>query len=224
MTKCLMMKCFGEDMLKQIINPTVLELVSIDFNAIMMGLQHAQNGNLQEAFRAIDPVDFKLQTMLRTLMDYMSLEVDKSISEMTFTVNHIAPVLHGCLKFDPPQTQIVSFRKKQGIKPDRPDVSIKVQGHEVLFGEVTGPHQQSCESKNKWDLFRLIRFGKSFLDDGNPVAPIIQFIYSKGKYMRLKEKTRGMYLLEEVGAFTIPTTIATISSLVMSLPVLLQAK
>ncbi|KAF9993447.1 hypothetical protein BGZ79_001854, partial [Entomortierella chlamydospora] len=189
----------------------------------------AQNGVLHGARGLLDTVDIKMQTMLGTLMDYMPITEDKTISEMTFIMNHIAPILHGVLKFDPrmavhfPNTDC-GIQKQQGVKPDRPDISIKISGQEVLFGEVSGPHQQTNESKNKWDLFRLMRSGKAFLDAGNRIAPLIQAIYSNGKYMRLVVKTRGMHLLEEVGSFAIPTTIITISSLISSLSVLLSAK
>ena len=115
-------------------------------------------------------------------------------------------------------------QKGQGIKPDRPDIAVKIRGCEVLFGEVTGPSQKHCDPKNKWDLFRLIRFGKAFLDAGNSFAPLIQVIYADGTYMRLSVRTRGMFLLEEVGVFMIPTTMITIPSLLVSLPTLLCAQ
>ncbi|KAF9992393.1 hypothetical protein BGZ79_003122 [Entomortierella chlamydospora] len=184
-----MKKCFGTDLLHQIVMPVPLKILSIDFNAVMTAIQHAQNGNLLDARKSLDPVDVKLQTMIQTL----------------------------------PNTDCL-IQKRQGRKPDRPDIAIKIGDHEVMFGEVTGPHQQSYDFKNKWDLFRLTRFGKSFLDAGNSVAPLIQAIYTRGSYMRLKARMRGMYLLEEVGKFSIPTTVTEISSLVSSLPVLLLAQ
>ncbi|KAF9201863.1 hypothetical protein BGZ49_007930, partial [Haplosporangium sp. Z 27] len=57
--------------------------------------------------------------MLR--MDYMSLQEDKSISEMIFTVNHIAPVLHGCLKFDP--RIAVHFKQPDRLKDPTCEIS-----------------------------------------------------------------------------------------------------
>ncbi|KAG0260681.1 hypothetical protein BG011_001688, partial [Mortierella polycephala] len=113
-------------------------------------------------------------------------------------------------------------QKVQGIKPDRPDVAVKIGDREVLYGEVTGPSQEHWDFKNKWDLYRLVRFGKAFLDAGNSFAPLIQVIYMNGSYMRLCVKTRGMYLLEEVGQFVVPTTLTMIPSLLASLPTLLS--
>jgi len=39
------------------------------------------------------------------------------------------------------------------------------------------------------------------------MAALFQFVYIEGTYMTLKEATRGMFVLEEAGAFTIPVTV-----------------
>lgn len=95
---------------------------------------------------------------------------------------------------------------------------------EVCWGEVTGPAQETNEAKNMWDMYRLVRFGKAFLDAGNDTAPLFQVIYSNASYMRLTTRTRGIFLLEEIGVFVVPTTIAMIPSLFATLPTLLAAK
>lgn len=97
-------------------------------------------------------------------------------------------------------------------------------GKEVCWGEVTGPAQETFDGKNQWDTYRLVRFGKAFLDEGNDMAPLLQVIYSNASYLRLSAKTRGVLLLEEIGTFIIPTTTAMIPSLFATIPTLLVAK
>ncbi|KAF9348310.1 hypothetical protein BGX26_000268 [Mortierella sp. AD094] len=116
------------------------------------------------------------------------------------------------------------MQKRQKLKPDRPDILIKVREKEVLFGEITGPCQETAEAKNKWDLYRLMRYGKSFLDNGHSSAPLLQIIYTQGTYLELTAQFHGMYLLQEVGLFTIPTTISMIPTLLADLPVLFTAQ
>ncbi|KAG0252095.1 hypothetical protein BG011_007209 [Mortierella polycephala] len=115
-------------------------------------------------------------------------------------------------------------QRKQGLKPDRPDVVLKARDQEVFYGEVTGLSQENSDWKNKWDLFRLSRFGKAFLDNGNDFAPLLQVVYTNGTYMRMSVKLRGIYLLEEVGSFIIPTTIPMVPALLVTLPTLFAAE
>jgi hypothetical protein len=117
-------------------------------------------------------------------------------------------VLANVLSCFSPNTESQS-QKRQGIKAHRPDVLVKIRNQETIFGEVTGPAQVGNSTKNAWDLFRLVRFGKSFLDHGNSVAPLLQFVYNNGTFMRLTVKTRGMFLLEEIGAFVVPTKVVS---------------
>ncbi|KAK5801651.1 hypothetical protein F5H01DRAFT_372188 [Linnemannia elongata] len=115
-------------------------------------------------------------------------------------------------------------QKQQGIKADRPDILIRIRGQEAVFGEVTGPAQAGHTAKNAWDLFRLARFGKASLDHGNSVAPLLQIVYNNGTFMRLTIKTRGMFILEEIGAFEVLTKIAAIPALAATIPTLLAAQ
>lgn len=89
---------------------------------------------------------------------------------------------------------------------------------------MTGPAQETHDAKNQWDTYRLARFGKAFLDAENDIAPLFQAVYSNVSYLRLSPKTRGMFLLEEIGTFVIPTTIAMIPSLFATIPTLLVAR
>jgi hypothetical protein len=93
-----------------------------------------------------------------------------------------------------------------------------------MYGEVTGLGQEHNTWKNDWDLFRLARFGKAFLDDGFEVAPLVQVVFSNATYMRLTVGARGMYLLQEVGTFVIPTMVSMIPALFATLPTLLVAQ
>ncbi|KAG0260384.1 hypothetical protein DFQ27_003576 [Actinomortierella ambigua] len=65
-------------------------------------------------------------------------------------------------------------QKQQGLKPDRPDVLVKVQDQEVVYGEVTGLCQEKSGWKNNWGLYRLARFDRALLDEDYYVAPLIQ--------------------------------------------------
>ncbi|KAF9172233.1 hypothetical protein BGX21_009956 [Mortierella sp. AD011] len=56
------------------------------------------------------------------------------------------------------------------------------------------------------------------------MAPLFQIIYTKGTYMRLKEATRGMFVLEEVGPFTIPVTVEMITSFITNIQTLMIAQ
>ncbi|KAF9201867.1 hypothetical protein BGZ49_007934, partial [Haplosporangium sp. Z 27] len=117
-----------------------------------------------------------------------------------------------------------SKKAKQKAWQARYRLETKIGDLEIMFGEVTRPHQQSSAFKDTWDLFRLTKFRKSFFDAGNSVAPLVQVIYTRGTYMRLKARMKGMYLLEEARKSFIPTIVTEISSLVSSLPVLLLAE
>ena len=117
-----------------------------------------------------------------------------------------------------------SAQKIQGLKPDRPDILVKAYGYEIMYGEITGPCRVTCKAKTNWDLFRLARFGKTFLDNGNESVPLLQVVHDNGIAMKLTFKIRGVYLLERVGQFTIPCSIATVPALLATLPVLLNTK
>ncbi|KAG0251542.1 hypothetical protein DFQ27_008706, partial [Actinomortierella ambigua] len=117
-----------------------------------------------------------------------------------------------------------SVQKIQGLKPDRPDILVKAFGYEIMYSEITGPCRATCKAKTYWDLFRLARFGKSFLDKGSDLVPLLQVVHDSGLAMRLTFKVRGVYLLERVGWFTIPCSVATVPALLATLPILLNTK
>jgi hypothetical protein len=110
------------------------------------------------------------------------------------------------------------------MKPDRPDMTAKVDNTEIAFGEISGPAKENSVWKNNWDFFRTVRYGKAFLQAGHKMAPLFQIIYTKGTYMRLKEAKRGMLVLEEVGPFTIPTTVEMITMFMTNIQTLMVAQ
>ncbi|KAG0293341.1 hypothetical protein BGZ98_002215 [Dissophora globulifera] len=209
--------------------PVRLPMPDIDDSAIMTAVRHCINGDADDASEALRPLHRKLCIMLESLMDKLPQKADKMLAEGTFVADYVSPIIHGFMGIDKhvtihfPNTES-KLQKYQGIKPDRPDIIVKVRGHEVFFGEVTGPTKASDMSKCAWDAFRLARFAKSYLEDGNDVAPILQVIYTSGSYIWLHVKACGMFLLEEVSNFEIHTTISKIPSLVATLSTLLVAQ
>ncbi|KAF9431831.1 hypothetical protein BGZ76_011640 [Entomortierella beljakovae] len=208
-----MTEAFGINTLEQLIEPIALPDQTINEAAVTKAIRHCISKDLDESSLALGGLNRRMRIMFETLLERLPMRQDTSVSEETFIVNYLSPILHATLKTHEkfslhfPNTSS-EVQKEQGLKPDRPDILLKIRGREVLFGEVTGLSQENNSWKNMWDLYRLSRYGKSFLDNCNDVAPLLQVIYTTGTYMRLKYKVRGVYLLEEVGQFTIPATIA----------------
>ncbi|KAF9187324.1 hypothetical protein BGZ51_001414 [Haplosporangium sp. Z 767] len=153
--------------------------------------------------------------MAAVRMDKLPRKADKTLAEGPFVADYVPTLSHGASQHR------VKALETPRIKADRPDVVVKVRGHEVFFGEVTDLAQASNISKCTWDTFKLTRFAKSFLENGNDIAPVIQMIYTSGSYLRLYVKARGMFFLEEVGCFEAPSSISRTPSLVATLPTLL---
>ncbi|KAI8603415.1 hypothetical protein EDD21DRAFT_424182 [Dissophora ornata] len=55
--------------------------------------------------------------------------------------------------------------------------------------------QGTMRASGKVVMQLLARFGKSSLEPNNPMAPLMQIINSRGVYMRMTVKSRGMFLL-----------------------------
>ncbi|KAG0351771.1 hypothetical protein BGZ54_003107 [Gamsiella multidivaricata] len=218
-----MTNVFGK-MLDHLLTSIKFPAPDIDDLAVMKAVRR------DEACETIRSLDRKKRIMIETLMEKLPMKSDKTISEGTFVTNYVSPLLYGTLALDDGRVQIYfpntecQTQKQQGIKADRPDILIRIRGQEAVFGEVTGPAQAGHTAKNAWDLFRLARFGKAFLDNGNSVAPLLQVVYNNGTFMRLTIKTRGMFILEEIGAFEVPTKVAGIPALAATLPTLLAAR
>ncbi|KAF9275926.1 hypothetical protein BGZ88_002052, partial [Linnemannia elongata] len=221
----IMIETFKTNMLEELVEGTTFPEPLIDDAAVLRAVRLWINNERDEASEALRGLDRQLRNMLEQL----PMKQDRSISESTFVVNYVAPLLLATLKLDTrfsihfPNTSS-EVQKHQGLKPDKPDIVVKVRGREVLYGEVTGLSQENYDWKNKWDLFRLARFGKAFLDDGYEVAPLLQMVYSNSTYMRLTVKARGVFFLQEVGSFVVPTTVSTIPAHLATLPTLFAAQ
>ncbi|KAF9157261.1 hypothetical protein BGX20_004036 [Mortierella sp. AD010] len=169
-----------------------------------------------------------IRIMLETLLEYLPKDENRCISEYEHTVKHIGPVLQAFFESSTVTSHFLNknsaTQKEQGLKPDRPDVIVTAGGKEIAWGEFSGPTHKNDQWKNLWDFFRDIRYGKAFLDSGYKMAPLFQIAYGVGSYMRLQTETRGMYVLHDVGQFTIPTTTAAVASLIGTFSTLLIAK
>lgn len=126
--------------------------------------------------------------------------------------------------FDYSPNKDSAMQKKLGLKPDRPDFVVTADSTEIAWGEISGPAHERDDWKNLWDLFRDVRYGQAFLDSGHKMAPLFHIIYENARYMRLQTQSRGMYILHEVGQFTIPTTTSTVASLIATFSTLLIAR
>ncbi|KAF9192774.1 hypothetical protein BGZ51_004942 [Haplosporangium sp. Z 767] len=215
--------------LSQLVVSSALPDPDVDDAAVLKAVRLRINNKREDASDALRSMDRKLRLMFDNLLESLPEEVDRSLSEVTFTVNYVAPVLNSILKISGktevhyPNTESL-VQKNQGLKPDRPDILVKAQGQEILYGEITGPCRANSLSKTNWDLFRLVRFGKAFLDKGNGTVPLLQVVHDSGFMMRLSLRLRGMYILERIGLFSVPCSIATVPALLATLPVLLAAK
>ncbi|KAG0196578.1 hypothetical protein BGX28_009964 [Mortierella sp. GBA30] len=227
-----MKKTFPEKLLYVIArSPIDLPDADLDDGIMMKAVRLYLKGdidNVSEILHPLNKKDRRIRLMLETLLEYLPRKPIDTISESTFVVKYVAPILQAFVdsefvKSDFPNTESTT-QKMQGLKPDRPDMRALAFGKEICWGEVTGPSQETNDSKNMWDMYRLARFGKAFLDAGNEIAPLFQVVHSNACYMRLSTKARGMFLLEEIGSFIVPTTIAMIPSLFATLPTLLVAK
>ncbi|KAG0288675.1 hypothetical protein BGZ96_007568 [Linnemannia gamsii] len=115
-------------------------------------------------------------------------------------------------------------QKKQGLVADRVDFVLRLRDKEISFCEVTGYSQKNDEAKDGVDLWRLVRFGNSVLHEGSLMVHLLQVVYDDAMLYRLFPYIRGVMVLAEDGAFTIPTHVRAIGALQASLPVLVWHK
>ncbi|KAK5815553.1 hypothetical protein F5H01DRAFT_191168 [Linnemannia elongata] len=206
-----MKSVFSDDILQAFIKSgevTHAEWDSVEFNdslamkAVKLCLQDRKD-DVAATLVPMNKDHRHIRIMLETLLEYLPKDEDRSIS-------------------DPNKDS--STQKKLGLKPDRPDFTAAAGKIEIAWGEFSGPAHENDEWKNLWDFFRNVRYGKAFLDSGFEMAPLFHIIYEIGNYMRLRTESRGMYVLYEVGKFTIPTTTARVASLIATFSTLLIAK
>ncbi|KAF9082681.1 hypothetical protein BGX29_003682, partial [Mortierella sp. GBA35] len=224
-----MIKVFTHRRLRKIQESLRKDLDSIDINdrCIQNAIRHKMNNNPTMAIQELGVLqDYRLRMLFEHLIMNLPRKEMEMQSEETLVVNNIAPILKTFVNHVDddihthfPNTESTT-QKRQGLKADRPDFKVLIGDREASFGEVIGRCQRADKAKNGWDLWRLVRFGKSVLDEGAPMVPLIQIIYDEGTIYRHFVKIRGVMVLAEVGVFTVPMHLNNVGSLQASLPVL----
>ncbi|KAF9916285.1 hypothetical protein FBU30_001474 [Linnemannia zychae] len=233
---CRMKSVFSKEVLEALINSgkvTHEEWDSVEFDTQlpMKAVRLCIQNRMEDVAVTLAPLNKDhrpVRIMLETLLEYLPENEDRSISEYDFSVKHIGPILQAFFQSKSVTAHFSNkdsaTQKKLGLRSDRPDFTVTVDKTEIAWGEFSGPAHENDKWKNHWDFFRELRYGKAFLDSGFRLAPLFQIIYEVGSYMRLRTETRGMYVLHEVGKFNIPTTTATVGTLIATFPTLLIAK
>ncbi|KAG0306493.1 hypothetical protein BGZ98_002269 [Dissophora globulifera] len=187
-----MVKVFTHRRLKLIQASLRKDLDKIDINdgCIQSAIRYKMNDNPTMAVQELGSLqDYRLRVLFEQLYVSMIMNLPRKElevqSEETLVANNIAPLLRTFVNHVDddihthfPNTES-STQRKQGLKADRPDFKVMIGDKEVSFGEVTGRCQRNDKAKNGWDLWRLVRFGKSVLDEGAPMVPLVQIIYDE---------------------------------------------
>ncbi|KAF9582769.1 hypothetical protein BGW38_010789, partial [Lunasporangiospora selenospora] len=224
-----MVKIFSHRRLKMIQESLRKDLDKLDINdsCIQQAIRYKMNGDTQLAVQELGTLqDYRLRMLFEQLITNLPRKELEVQAEETLVASNIAPILRTFVNHVDddihthfPSTES-STQKRQGLKADKPDFKVMIGDREVSFGEVTGRCQRSDKAKNGWDLWRLVRFGKSVLDEGAQMVPLVQIIYDEGTLYRHFVQIRGIMVLAEVGVFTVPTHLNSIGSFQASLPVL----
>ncbi|KAG0008126.1 hypothetical protein BGZ80_003827 [Entomortierella chlamydospora] len=91
---------FNKKILTQLAVPPPLPDPGIDDAAVLKAVRLRINNKLEDASKELWGIDRKLRLMFENLLEFLPEKVDRSISEVTFTVNYVAPVLNCILKID----------------------------------------------------------------------------------------------------------------------------
>ncbi|KAF9993128.1 hypothetical protein BGZ79_002231, partial [Entomortierella chlamydospora] len=139
----------------------------------------------QDAIQAMRRRELRKSEPADTIIMNLPRKEQEEQSEETLVANIVAPILRTFLNHVDddifthfPNTES-NTQRKQGLKADKPDFKVVIGDKEASFGEVTGRTQRSNKAKNGWDIYRLVRFGKSVLDEGAPMVPLVQIIYDE---------------------------------------------
>ncbi|KAF9537510.1 hypothetical protein EC957_008062 [Mortierella hygrophila] len=81
-------------MLEQVVEEVTIPEPLLDDAAVLW-----INNKRDEASEVLRGLDRKLRIMFETLLEQMLMK-DRSVSEETFVVNYVAPILHGALNSD----------------------------------------------------------------------------------------------------------------------------
>ncbi|KAF8924588.1 hypothetical protein BGZ58_001633 [Dissophora ornata] len=91
---------FNKKILTQLAVPLPLPDPGIDDAAVLKAVRLRINNKFEDASKELWGIDRKLRLMFENLLESLPEKVDRSISEVTFTVNYVAPVLNSILKID----------------------------------------------------------------------------------------------------------------------------
>ncbi|KAG0353460.1 hypothetical protein BGX24_007271, partial [Mortierella sp. AD032] len=91
---------FGRNMLEQLVQSIAFPEPTVDDAAVLKAVRLRINGENDQACEALRTLDRKLRIMFETLLEQLPLKQDRSVSEETFIVSYISPVLQGTLKAD----------------------------------------------------------------------------------------------------------------------------
>ncbi|KAF9346829.1 hypothetical protein BGX34_003588 [Mortierella sp. NVP85] len=204
----LMKKVFGLSRLKQIRRSFVVDL-NLDMpefhdQAVMKAIRLTTDDHLDQALDALGVVTDrgKLRGVCSQLRE-TSWSLLQSSGDFTKFAQEAALMNLPEVEDPPTQTRI------------RPDFK-----REIAFGVITGHQQKADNNKNGMDLWRLTRFGKSVLDEGSPMVPLVQVIYEQGTIYKLVVRIRGIMVLAKVGVFTVPMHRNAIGAFQASMPTL----
>ncbi|KAF9958698.1 hypothetical protein BGZ65_001241 [Modicella reniformis] len=181
---------FSQRQLKNALRPKP-ELPDIDDANIMKAVRLYLKGNGDKVEVPSMAGNKKLRIMLESLLEYLPLDEDNTISESAFKVKYVAPIIQAFVYGDEiisdflcPNTNSTT-QKQKNLRADRPDLRAKLSGQELLWGEITGPTQTGNKAKNLWDTYKLASCGKSFIIDGNDYVLLVQVIGSRRTHLRL---------------------------------------
>ncbi|KAF9573381.1 hypothetical protein BGW38_008440, partial [Lunasporangiospora selenospora] len=160
MPTCRMQEFFSLEQLKVISGPgPELPDVNVDDEKVMKAVRLYLKKRGDEAEVPSVGGNKKTRIMLETLLEYLPLKTNNRVSESTFTVKYVGPIVQAYvdssdITSDFPNTSSTT-QIQQNMGADRPDIRAKAMEREIMWGEVTGPIQARVNAKNLWDTFKL---------------------------------------------------------------------
>ncbi|KAG0351756.1 hypothetical protein BGZ54_003112 [Gamsiella multidivaricata] len=172
-----------------------LDKIDINDSCIQNAIRYKMNDDPSMAVQELGALqDYRLRMPFEQLIMNLPRKELEEQSEETLVANIVAPILSTFLNH---VDDDIHTHLKQGFKADKPDFKVMIGNKETSFGEVTGHCQRGDKAKNDWDLWRLVRFGKSVLDEGAPMVSLVQIIYDEGTLYQHFVRIRGIMVLAE---------------------------
>ncbi|KAG0011367.1 hypothetical protein BGZ80_000746, partial [Entomortierella chlamydospora] len=85
---------FKQKILEELVKPTALPELEIDDAALRI------NNRFEDSCETLRSLDRKMRLTFENMLELLPEKADKTISEATFTVNYVAPLLNNTLKVD----------------------------------------------------------------------------------------------------------------------------